>query len=168
MEMLHLDHDVARAALGPKGRRMALLGADHVLRIWDVKASRQLDYPIMLEEAVSQVAFSPDGETVVTIGRKQGTQVWHVPTGERLSSLTGSPVTLAHFSPDSRLVVGTLDPGGARIWDTAGRPLTPPLRHGGLLAAASFRADGKQVITVSRRGTVAVWEIPSLDRTTPI
>src|SRR4029077_11937234 len=73
MEMLHLDHDVARAALGSKGRRMALLGADHVLRIWDVKASRQLDYPIMLEEAVSQVAFSPDGETVVTIGRKQGT-----------------------------------------------------------------------------------------------
>jgi WD40 repeat protein len=39
-------------------------------------------------------------------------------------------------------------------------PVTPPLRQGGTLAAATFDDDGKRLATVSQDGMVCVWELP--------
>jgi WD40 repeat protein len=38
--------------------------------------------------------------------------------------------------------------------------VTPPLRHGGRHAFATFRADGKEIVTVSKTGLVWAWELP--------
>ena len=137
---IKLAVDVVGAVVAPEGRRVALLGRDQDLRTWDVTTGQWLGNPIKLEPAVSQMEFSPNGERVVTIGSDQGTQVWDPRTGERVFSLPGSAVAQAQFSPDSRLLVATLRLGGARVWDTVTVVVTPPLRHGGHLASASFCA----------------------------
>src|SRR5262249_32301778 len=69
--------------------------------------------------------------------------------------------TPMRFSADGRHLLTMGDMGEARVWDTStGQPATPPLHAGGRLAFAAFRASGKEVVTVSKGGTVCVWELP--------
>jgi serine/threonine protein kinase/WD40 repeat protein len=156
-QALHLADDMSHAALSVDGRRIAFWGLDS-LRIWDAEEAGWLSNPIDVGGSVDNVEFSPDAERVVASGTR-GVQVWQARTGERSFSQTGAPATRARFGPRGRLLVATTD-SGVRIWDSVtGRAAAPPLRHGGLLAAAAFVAEGKQLITIGRKGTVAVWEL---------
>src|SRR5262249_58579306 len=63
------------------------------------------------------------------------------------------PVRCAEFSPGSRRVVTASHDGTARVWDTVtGRPLTPPLKHGGALASPPVRPGGPPRPAPARAG----------------
>jgi WD40 repeat protein len=48
----------------------------------------------------------------------------------------------------------------ARIYGTAnGKPLGPPLRHQGMVAAVAFSPDGKLAVTGSQDATARVWDV---------
>jgi WD40 repeat protein len=60
-----------------------------------------------------------------------------------------------------RIIVATQGENQARVWDVAtAKKLTPPLRNGGSSKAVGFFSVGKQIATVSRMGTVRIWELP--------
>jgi serine/threonine protein kinase/WD40 repeat protein len=156
-QALDLADAMSHAALSLDGRRIAFWGQDS-LRIWDADEARWLGNPLKMEGAVGHAEFSPDAERVVASG-DEGVQVWGTRTGERVFSHTGFACTHARFGPRGRVLVAVTD-AGVRLWDSAtGRSVAPPLRHGGLPAAAAFIAEGKQLLTIGRKGTVAVWEL---------
>jgi WD40 repeat protein len=109
-------------------------------------------------------AVSRDGRRAAFLGPDNTLRVWDVAAGHVLGvpiKLQGVQVTPARFSPDGRWVVTGDGAGGARVWDaTTGRAVTPPLRQGGSLVAVAFSADGKQLTTVGKRGTLCTWELP--------
>jgi serine/threonine protein kinase len=66
-------------------------------------------------------------------------------------------------SPDGRCQLTRQPAGGVQVRDTTtGLALTPPLRHGGRPAWAGFSRSGRQVVTVSEKGTACLWELPHL------
>jgi serine/threonine protein kinase/WD40 repeat protein len=160
---LQLGHPVHAGSVAPTGRTVAIVGPDNDLSIWDVLTGRRLGKSIRLPDAVSVIALSPDGENLATIGKDRVLRVWQVRLGALLAqiSMPDDARAWVRFSPDGRYLLTMGELGGARVYDTAtGHAVTPPLRQGGRLVSAEFRATGKEVATASKNGVVCVWELP--------
>src|SRR5207244_1127900 len=57
-------------------------------------------------------------------------------------------------------VITTSDDNAVRLWDTdAGRPITPPLRHGESVMSTVCSADGRRLVTVCQDQVVRTWDI---------
>jgi WD40 repeat protein len=154
------EQSMTLAAVSADGHRVAMMGADGSLRVWH--AGEGLGRPMWPRGGVSHMTFSPDGTRVVTWGRGQPIQAWCNGGGDavEMPMPDNGAGAYVRFSPDSRLLL-VIDEQKAQAWDLVeGRPITPPLRHGAALLAATFLADGRQVLTVGRGGTVRVWELP--------
>jgi WD40 repeat protein len=64
-------------AFSPDGKTLATVGADHVLRLWDVATRRPLGGPLDGHTGwVSTVAFSPDGRQLATAGEDRTIRLW--------------------------------------------------------------------------------------------
>jgi WD40 repeat protein len=69
---------VNAVVFGPDGRTLATGGDDHMVRLWDAAAHRQigrLDH----ESSVYAVAFSPDGATLAAGGTDDAVRMWRAP-----------------------------------------------------------------------------------------
>jgi WD40 repeat protein/serine/threonine protein kinase len=82
------DSTVRALAFGPRGRRLASVGHDRKLRIWDLAEGKELYSVVAHEQRVPVVAFSADGQTVVTTAPDGSTRFWHVETGRLLLELS--------------------------------------------------------------------------------
>jgi serine/threonine protein kinase/WD40 repeat protein len=165
---LNLAHGVHLAAVSADGHRLAVVGPGNALSVWDVGSAKLLGRSIRLPHDVSGIVFSPDGERIAIGESNRTVRLAKVQTGELLAEISrlDSAAAHLHFSPDGRLLL-TGGAAGARVWDTAtGHAVTPPLRHGGGLASAAFRDDGKQIVTVSTNGTVCFWKLPGAQEVT--
>ena len=68
-------------------------------------------------------------------------------------------IASATFSPDGTRVGTSSDDDSARVWNAlTGDPVTPPLRHHGVVEGISFSPDGSRVLTQSNDGTARVWD----------
>jgi serine/threonine protein kinase/WD40 repeat protein len=158
-----LEQDVSQAAISADGGRIALLGADRLLRVWEVVASRWVGSPIGIRQPATHIGFSPDAQRLIISTAGQPAQVRLIETGALLALLSQDDwvITRARWDASGRLVLTTNGAGQVRVWDVAtGRALTPPLHHGPL-AGATFCGDGGRLVTVSRKGTACVWQLPA-------
>jgi WD40 repeat protein len=183
-----LDGWVHSAVLSPDGSRLLTGDNNGVARIWQAATGQPISEPLRHGNWVSHVEFSPDGRLATTAGQDRMARVWDAATGQRIAEVKHEhAVRWAAFSPDGgRLVTATgdvadsdpdraeedlLEPksdprrlGEAQVWEVAaGRPLTPPIRHEGVVQRASFSPDGRFILTtcVSRaadRSQVQVWD----------
>jgi WD40 repeat protein len=158
---LTLEPDVRPAAISRDGHRVAVIGPNGEVRVWD-SAGNWLPGSVRPPQAVHHVAFAPSGEQVLVGGVGRTYQLWRLTTNEilNLSCHDGGTVTAAAFSADGRLVVIGTDKG-ACVWDAeTGQSLTPPLRQCAPVAGATFDPEANEVILVGRNATVCVWELP--------
>ena len=66
----------------------------------------------------------------------------------------------ATYSPDGTRIVTTSSDRTARVWNARdGKPLTPPLLHGGIVNHAAFSGDGNWIVTASADGKAQVWSV---------
>jgi serine/threonine protein kinase/WD40 repeat protein len=160
---LQLGHHIHAGAVAAEGRTVAVVGPDNDLSVWDTTSRRPLGKPIRLPDAVSRVAVSPDGERVATMGTDRVLRIWQMRVGTLLSqtSMPEDATTWLRFNDHTPYLLAWGEVGGARVFDaTTGQTLTPPLRHGGRLVSAEFRASNRELATVSKNGVVCVWELP--------
>lgn len=123
-------------AFSPDGARLASVGDDNTLRLWDAKALREIVAVNVGGAEPTRVGFSPDGRRLATSQEKAGKRVvllWD----ERLDFLdtlaAGTVLTCPTFLPDGELVVATqynlvksFDRGGrdAVTYDVNDQPVT--------------------------------------------
>jgi WD40 repeat protein len=158
---LTLEPDVRPAAISRDGHRVAVIGPNGDVRVWD-SVNNWLPGSVRPPQAVHHVAFDPNGEQVLVGGVGRTYQLWRLTTNEILNITChdGGKVTTAAFSADGRLVVIGTD-NGACVWDTqTGQAVTPPLRQCAPVAGATFDTDANELILVGRNGTVCIWELP--------
>jgi WD40 repeat protein len=123
---------------------------------------------------VRRAVWSPDGAQLLTASADGSARLWPVRGGSpRILRLpAGDPARrglwTAEFSPDGREVALASADHSAAIVPLRGGP---PLRlrgHTGEVYAASFSADGSQLITVSTDETARVWERDGSSAVTPL
>ncbi|MFG3343854.1 trypsin-like peptidase domain-containing protein [Streptomyces sp. NPDC048018] len=100
-------------------------------------------------ETVRTVAFSPDGETLATVGDDHTMRLWDVATGKaRIFRKLTNEVYSASFSPDGRtLATGDAD-DTVRLWNTTtGASRAIQAEGAGQVVAVAFSPDGSTLAT---------------------
>lgn len=120
----------------------------------------------LTDDAVNDVAFSPDGTLLATDSGDDTVQLWDAatrrPAGATLAGHTDA-VTDVAFGPDGELLATTSEDGSIRLWDVATRqparaPLTSPT--GSAVNHVTFSPDGAMLATTAD-GTVRLWDVAS-------
>jgi serine/threonine protein kinase/WD40 repeat protein len=161
--VLNFGHRVHVGTVAPDGRTVAVIGPENDLSIWDVPACRRIGKTIRLPDAVRRIAISPEADRVATIGQDHSLHLWQMQLGVLLSQnpMPDDATPSLRFSADGHHLLTMGEIGGARVFDAVtGHAVTPPLRQGGRLISAEFRANGREVATVSKSGIVCAWELP--------
>jgi WD40 repeat protein len=147
-------------AYSPNGTLLAI-GSGRVVEIVDANDGTILRVLRGHQQAVNDVAFTPDGTHLATASGDGTARIWDTTTGTTLTTLTGHdhPVYGVAFSPYGTRLATTSHDGTARIWDTtSGTTLTTLTGHNGPVTAIAFSADGTRLATTSRDRTARIWD----------
>lgn len=115
---------VGRLAWSRDGRRLASLGTDQFLRVWEAATSELVrEILVGTSEVVMgtffDVDFSPDGSRVAASARDSAVRVWAVEGGELLLTLTGHTDTVGgvRFTSTGDRIISCSQDGALRVWD---------------------------------------------------
>ncbi len=158
-EWFYNDH-----ALSHDGRWL-LLNRNGRVAVHDAAAGQATGRSIEHGSLVESVAFSPDGTRALTIGKDGSARVWDARTWQPLARLNTSG-RLARFSPDNRFVAcwDTWILGNRDLawWDAeSGRLLREIPDVSRDLEGFDWRPDSRQLLRVSKRGDVSLWDVSS-------
>lgn len=175
------DTEYGAVAFSQSGRRLVTGGKDHVARLWDVVAARELQ-TFKHGNTVQAVAFRPDGQRVATTSLDWYTKVWG-PAGQQKAQAPAQPVAstsvtkplgvLEHggavtgvtFSPDGQLLATSSEDDSSRLWEAATWRQLERLHHEVLPKSVDtvlFSADGQRLATVSeQRRLLWIWDVAS-------
>ena len=150
---------VASAVFSPDGNRVASIGLDNTIKIWNVinggllasleghpdAIQQPLGVPFMSSPSGGwhYAAFNPEGSRIVTAGRDGTTTLWDIATGEIVVSLRTGVPRLVAFSPDgTRILIVRNRSATAELWSTTTSLLLFSLEgHTSYVDFAAFHPD---------------------------
>jgi WD40 repeat protein len=148
MAALRFESETASVAFSPDGGLLAIGCGDHTVRLWDVRAGKEMAVLRDHTGAITTVAFSPDGRWLASGSRDRTARIWDVASTRGRLTLTGhqNDVTCLAFSPDGETLVTGSSDGSARLWKVDGGEGLGLLRgHTGSIYAVAFSPDGQTV-----------------------
>ncbi len=169
---------VGALAFHPNGRQLVTGAGDGTTKLWNLETGDPalspqkpaLSWPKAGSDAVQHVmtgmgagmrTFSPDGNYVARAW-KNGAEVWNIPQGKRLYSLSaneGEYLALA-FSPDSALLATSTADGGVKVREAAsGKEMQSLKGHTGAVSSLTFLYSSQLVATASVDGTAKIWNV---------
>ncbi len=157
----HTD-DVKSVAFSPDGKHVATASSDKSVRIWSIKAGKQIKKLTGHDSVVLDVVFSPDGNRIAASGgfTDPTVKIWDVTSGRELITLKGhaSGILCIAFSADGkRLLSGSAD-DSAKVWSTeTGDCLLTLMGHADYIQCVQFSPDGKMLVTGSRDHLAKIW-----------
>ena len=158
---------ITQMAMSPDGTKVATVGADKLVRIWDLELGSLL-HSLPHDEEISAIAFTVKGDEVLSGGSKLIR--WSVADGQR----RGDPASqqagerIVAFSPNVEFYV-TQDDQQKRLRETSsgaplGGPLPLPDETGALAKPYSipnltiFTPDGKHIAVSTTNGKLGLYK----------
>jgi len=135
-----------------------------------VKISEQATLrPIVHEDIVTSVAFSPDSLTIASGSNDSTVKIWDTQTGQLLKTFAVQKnfVTSVAFSANGSILAagvgwlaGNETRGEVHLWDTKkGNLLRVLVGHEGAVLSVAFSPFGKIIASSSTDKTVKIWDI---------
>ena len=162
-------------AYSPDGTRLAVASRIGIW-IYDAQTYQELSLFTGNMFQVSSVTFSPDGETIASIGIDEKTdwnytiRLWNAETGEHKQTLQGHTawVSSVAFSPDGQTLASNWDNDSIRLWNAETGEHKQTLQgHTDEVYSVTFSPDGKTLASGSWDGTVLLWRTSSAITTDP-
>ncbi len=153
-------NDKFEPAISADGKKLATIGADTTVTIFDARNGMQNWVLRGHADQVLSVAFSPDSRRLTTTSIDQTARLWDANSGTLLHELKGhkAQVNTAMFSNDNKKIVTTSLDATARIWDAATGLLLGVIEENTAgMHFAMFSPDDTKVLTISNHDTVKVW-----------
>jgi WD40 repeat protein len=101
---------------------------------------------------VNMAAFSPDGDTLASVGEEGSVLLWNWRTGQQRKTLEGHTAGVLHvtWSPDGKTLATSSRDKTVILWDVVkGEKRATLDEHTGAVSASLFSADGKMLATAS-------------------
>jgi eukaryotic-like serine/threonine-protein kinase len=166
IKSLPVAEELQGAAFSHDGKKLATAHAKgRLVQFWDIDDGRLLHEFRGHADAVSDVVFSPDDQSIISASRDATIRFWSVSdrmqNGHHLGH-AGRIWNLA-LSPDGRQMASAGSDGTVKLWDAAlSRGITkiPIDRHP---FSFTFMEDSRNVMTldVGDRLSIARWDVPS-------
>jgi WD40 repeat protein len=108
-------------AFSPNGRILASGGGfDHLVKLWDVTAGRQLATLPGHQDSVRSVKFTADGKTLVSGGEDKTIRLWDVASRRQVAQFEQTDsVECVVLSPDGRMLAAGSEGGTVLAWEIA-------------------------------------------------
>jgi WD40 repeat protein/tRNA A-37 threonylcarbamoyl transferase component Bud32 len=150
-------------AVSRDGRRIATVGGDHLVRLWDAQTGTELAALRGHESQTTSVCFSPDGKYLVSGSDypESAIRIWNVAGAEPVAVLRGhgNRIDSVAYSPDGTRIVSASWDQTVRLWDgTTGRSIATLRGHAGWVNQVAFSPDGKRVVSASEDRTLRLWD----------
>ena len=139
-----------------------IVGGGDITRVWDI-ATGTITSTIPGDD-ISSVAYSPDGNTIATVGFSSAIFLSDAATGILKDRLSGhsSTVTDIVFSPDGRTIASAAGKGldrTMRLWDAATGTQLHKFEHENSVNSIAYSPDSSVIASgVSDRG-VHLWNV---------
>jgi WD40 repeat protein len=141
---------VLKLVWSPDGRRIATVGDDHVVGVWDSSSGKRIARLQGHTDTLWSVCFSPDGQSVVTAAADDTARIWDARTGKLTAALSGHSDAVFDAAFDGRgekVVTGAAD-RTARLWDAqTGKQLRVFPEHESAVVRVAFAAGGERIRT---------------------
>jgi WD40 repeat protein/serine/threonine protein kinase len=151
------------AVFSPDGSRVASIGADGVLFIWDPETGEELHRFAVSEVGLISVAFSPNGDELAVGCRDASGGLIDLATGKLQHRLRGHVlgVNFVTYSRDGRTLATAGADNVIKIWHTeTGKETATLVGHEGEVRRLWFHSDGKRLASVGDDRVVRFWSLP--------
>ncbi|KAG2341470.1 WD40 repeat-like protein [Suillus weaverae] len=165
LDLIETGHEWVWAIIySPDKTKVATGGFnENVIKIWDANIGELLS-TIKHDRTVLSLAWTSDGKKLISASFDGSIRVFDTATWHRIAILEGhqSTVKAISLSRNDRLLASVLFDKIGCLWNLdTNLPVGPPLQHEYSVECAAFSADGKLLVTGSRRD-VYVWDIHAI------
>ena len=155
---------VTAVAVSSDGRKLASTARfpDKTLCLWNPETGELLK-TISAHKGINAFAFSPDSQTLASVGRDATVQLWNVETGELLKTFSGNDreFRAVAFSPDGQLLATGGWLSKIHLWNVQTGSLlkTLPEKYG--VETLAFSPDGQFLASGGgfKDSTIRLWNI---------
>ena len=143
------------------GEMLFTIGADRMLRLWDLAKEEQLRQHWWLLRPLVAVTASPDGSQIAVGDSGGWVYLWEPSTGRTLGHIVAHRdrgLRSLAYSPDGKLLATGGKDQTAKVWNATTRQLVASLQpHLGPIDALAFSPDGTRLATGGTDRMLRIW-----------